>query len=230
MAGFADVKLASGVARGVVRGDSDAIAAAYRLLAQAVMNLSYRILSDRDLAQEVVQDTFIELMEKASQIRQPSSVVPWVRRVAVNHCLMRLRSPWHARRLDDEEALELTAGDGEVANRDYDLARLESALATLPEAGRMVVWLHDVEGYTHKEIGELMGKTASYSKSQLARSYSRLLLWSQGDAPGTLDTVTDSDSAMESTKPPTSNPGNLQKRGKLDHVENMADYRSTCPS
>jgi|GEM_PF-385603 len=224
MAGFADVELASGVARGVVRGDTDAVAAAYRLMAQAVMNLAYRILSDRDLAQEVVQDTFIELMEKASQIRQPSSVVPWVRRVAVNHCLMRLRSPWHARRSDDEQALELQDPGSSQTNRDYDLARLETALHTLPEAGRMIVWLHDVEGYTHKEIGELMGKTASYSKSQLARSYSRLLLWSQGDPE-----QAQHDAASKAV---TSNIDrrNLQERGNVDHVENMADCRSPCPS
>jgi hypothetical protein len=56
---------------------------------------------------------------------------------------------------------------------------LEQALGTLSEEARAVVWLHDVEGYTHKEIGELMGKTTSFSKSQLARAYERLLQWQQ---------------------------------------------------
>ncbi|MEM8485447.1 MAG: sigma-70 region 4 domain-containing protein, partial [Bacteroidota bacterium] len=52
---------------------------------------------------------------------------------------------------------------------------MEKALARLPARTRAVIWLHDVEGFTHKEIGHLMGKTASYSKSQMARGYQRLL-------------------------------------------------------
>ena len=51
---------------------------------------------------------------------------------------------------------------------------VERALATLPALTRSVVWLHDVEGYTHAEIGRLLGRTASFSKSQLARAHVRL--------------------------------------------------------
>jgi RNA polymerase sigma-70 factor (ECF subfamily) len=51
---------------------------------------------------------------------------------------------------------------------------LERALAKLPDTARTVVWLHDVEGYTHGEIGALLGGTASLSKSQLARAHARL--------------------------------------------------------
>jgi RNA polymerase sigma-70 factor (ECF subfamily) len=51
---------------------------------------------------------------------------------------------------------------------------LDAALANLPEVSRVVVWLHDVEGFTHKEIAAQMGKTESFSKSQLSRAYQRL--------------------------------------------------------
>ena len=51
---------------------------------------------------------------------------------------------------------------------------LDAALGDLPPVSRAVVWLHDVEGYTHKEIAGLMGKTESFSKSQLSRAYQRL--------------------------------------------------------
>ena len=51
---------------------------------------------------------------------------------------------------------------------------LDAALANLPDVARAVVWLHDVEGFTHKEIAGLMGKTESFSKSQLSRAYRRL--------------------------------------------------------
>jgi len=51
---------------------------------------------------------------------------------------------------------------------------LDAALANLPSVARTVVWLHDVEGFTHKEIAVLMGRTESFSKSQLSRAYQRL--------------------------------------------------------
>ena len=54
---------------------------------------------------------------------------------------------------------------------------LEAALERLSETSRAVVWLHDVEGYTHDEIANLMGKTPSFSKSQLARAHQRLRRW-----------------------------------------------------
>ena len=187
MAGFADIQLSPEVARGVVRGERHAVDAAYRLLVQAVMNLAARILQDRQLAEEVVQDTFVELMEKARQIKDANAVVPWVRRVAVNHCLMRLRSPWHARRESAEEQRLEQLQDAHDGGMEWagQVPGLERALGLLSEEARAVLWLHDVEGYTHREIGELMGKTTSFSKSQLARAYDRLLAWHKaGNAPG----------------------------------------------
>jgi len=64
---------------------------------------------------------------------------------------------------------------------------LDAALANLPSVSRAVVWLHDVEGYTHKEIAAAMGKTESFSKSQLSRAYQRLrpMLDASGDDLGT---------------------------------------------
>src|SRR5690606_19529782 len=53
-------------------------------------------------------------------------------------------------------------------------ADLERALAALPALSRTIVWLHDVEGYTHEEIARLFGRTVSFSKSQLARAHARL--------------------------------------------------------
>ena len=99
MTGISQTALPEEVARGVVRGDERALASAYQCLAQPVLNLAARILRDRQLAEEVLQDTFIELVEKSTQIRDPDAIAGWVRRVATNHCLMKLRSPWMAKRV-----------------------------------------------------------------------------------------------------------------------------------
>lgn len=174
MVKFADLQLDSGVARALKRGDRRAQAVAYRTLAPAVMGMAMRILRDEGIAQEVVQDTFVELIEKAHTLNDPNAVLGWVRKVAVNHCLMRLRSPWHKRRVTLElvEDVDVTNGSAHLEN----MQDIESALGSLSAETRMVIWLHDVEGYTHKEIGELLGHTASYSKSQLARGYKKLAL------------------------------------------------------
>lgn len=184
MATFAEIHLDAGIARGLQRGDRRAQAVAYRLLSPTVMGMAVRILQDEGLAQEVVQDTFVELIDKASTLKDPDAVVAWVRRVAVNHCYMRLRSPWHKRRSGDDTAPEQQdpSSDGERLEGYRDIER---ALALLAPETRLVIWLHDVEGYTHREIGELTGQTASYSKSQLARGYAKLaeILRDHGDGP-----------------------------------------------
>jgi RNA polymerase sigma-70 factor (ECF subfamily) len=99
---------------------------------------------------------------------------------------MYLRSPWQrsrrwiAQRVEHEAAAveqalhELTERSGPAPREDGDAIDLERALGRLGDTARAVVWLHDVEGYTHGEIGALFGASASFSKSQLARAHARL--------------------------------------------------------
>ncbi len=93
---------------------------------------------------------------------------------------MHLRSPWHRSLLwldaeaDDASPAYVPIDPGPHADALADTAALERALASLPALTRSVVWLHDVEGYTHHEIGRLFGRTTAFSKSQLARAHVRL--------------------------------------------------------
>lgn len=172
MSGFSASRLSDDVARGLKRGDPAAQAEAYRILSPAVLGMAQRILGDRGQAEEVVQDTFISVIERASSLKNPKAAVGWVRQTAVNHCLMRLRSPWQQRR-DGAQPVE-AVDPSQDGPREENLRDLERALLRLGPETRMVLWLHDVEGYTHKEIGRVFGKTESYSKSQLARGYEKL--------------------------------------------------------
>ena len=151
------------------RGDRAAQEWVYRSYSRTVYTIGRRMLGDAGLAEDVTHDTFVDVLRKAGSLHGEHALGAWVCRIAVNHCLMRLRSPWmrlrQAVRPELESAYE---GRVEVATD------LERALDRLPAKTRAVIWLHDVEGYTHKEIGRLFGRTASYSKSQLARGYRRL--------------------------------------------------------
>jgi RNA polymerase sigma-70 factor (ECF subfamily) len=156
------------------RGDMDAHALVYRRHAPGVYTLARRMLNDAAAAEDVLQDTFIEVMRKLDDFRGDAALGTWIRRIAVNKCLMHLRSAWTSRaeRVEDDFASAPSPAD---TGRSVELATdIGRALALLPDAARVVIWLHDVEGYTHVEIGRLMGQTASYSKSQLSRGYRRL--------------------------------------------------------
>jgi RNA polymerase sigma-70 factor (ECF subfamily) len=173
MAGISSLKLDGETALALKRGDPIAQAEAYRVLSPGVMGMAMRILGDRGLAEEVVQDTFVTVLERADTLRDAGAVVGWVRQTAVNHCLMRLRSPWFRRRAGEFPAEPVDPAHSQA--RTEGLHDLELALGRMGAETRMVLWLHDVEGYTHQEIGALFGKTSSFSKSQLARGYRKLL-------------------------------------------------------
>jgi len=153
-------------------GDRQAHARLYELYAPLVYTLARRMLASAALAEDVLQETFVEVLGKIDTFRGDSGFGYWVRRIAVNKCLMHLRSSWVSRRSSDRPP-ELAADD-DRAERLESREALETALAALTPAARAVVWLHDVEGYTHREIAESMGKTTSFSKSQLARAHERL--------------------------------------------------------
>ncbi|NJN51596.1 MAG: RNA polymerase sigma factor [Gammaproteobacteria bacterium] len=175
MAPFTRITVDTDIVDRLRRGDRAAAEAVYQLLAEPVQGLASRILKDRQLAAEVTQDTFVEVIEKAAHLEHPGALVGWVRTIAVNQCLARLRSPWYRRRdwlAPADESLTHSHTPRPDEARDVD-----QALATLSAQTRFVVWMHDVEGYTHKEIGEALGKTESFSKSRLARAHVHLLAW-----------------------------------------------------
>ena len=163
------------------RGDSSAQAHLYEALAPMVYTLARRMLTSPSLAEDVLQETFVEVLRKLHTFRGEAGVGFWVRRIAVNKCLMYLRSSWHSRRVDTD-AIESLCPPVQAPVAEHQIA-LENALAELPETSRAVVWLHDVEGYTHKEIGTMMGRTTSFSKSQLARAHQRLRTLLEGESP-----------------------------------------------
>jgi RNA polymerase sigma-70 factor (ECF subfamily) len=131
-------------------------------------------------ADDVLQETSIEVIRKIDTIRDEQAFPGWVKRIAVNKCLAHLRSAWHRLAspsiVTEDGGRETGQGADDVPDSDAAAGNLdaERALALLPPITRAVVWLYDVEGYTHQEIGEMMGRTTSFSKSQLARAHQRL--------------------------------------------------------
>jgi RNA polymerase sigma factor (sigma-70 family) len=162
------------------RGDMKAHEVLYRGYGSPVYTLAMRMLSDAAQAEEVLQDTSIEVIRHIGSFRDDEAFGGWVKRIATNKCLMHLRSAWHrkARNLFDGEEPEapdwMPVDHDDAAVRLADQDSLTRALETLSPTARAVVWLYDVEGYSHQEIAAQMGKTVSFSKSALARAHERL--------------------------------------------------------
>jgi RNA polymerase sigma factor (sigma-70 family) len=167
------------IIRRAAAGDADAHAAIFRVYQRPVYTLIRRLIARAAVADDLFQEVFVEILRSIGDYTGQGAFGGWVRSIAVSKCLMYLRSPWHRslRWLDADAEGELAeipdrgpTPEGETTLR----ADLERAMATLPALTRSVVWLHDVEGYTHGEIARLMGRTTSFSKSQLARAHMRL--------------------------------------------------------
>jgi RNA polymerase sigma-70 factor (ECF subfamily) len=177
MSAFLDSDLPLDTVSRARAGATDAQEAIYRAFQRPVRTLARRLVPRAAQAEDLAQDVFVEVLQSLPQFDGRGSFAGWVRAITVRKCLMHLRSPWH-RGLRWIEAL--APADVESQSREAAVAHggeafdLERALAQLGDTARAVVWLHDVEGYTHAEIGTLLGGTSSLSKSQLARAHARL--------------------------------------------------------
>ena len=155
------------------QGDEAALEALYRAFEAPVYNLARRICRTTEDAEDVLQETFFEVCRSIGRYREEGSLWGWIRTIAASKALMRLRRNKYRDTDELNDELVMSQRKEETHLR----MDLEAALERLPETSRAVVWLHDVEGYTHDEIAGMMGKTPSFSKSQLARAHVRLRRW-----------------------------------------------------
>jgi RNA polymerase sigma-70 factor (ECF subfamily) len=153
------------------KGDVRACETIFRLFQRPAYSAAFRICQCPDLAQEAIQEAFITAFARMGQYRGDAPFWAWLRRVVINHTLTALRKSGGHQQVElcDERTPEKSAPARVGLAMD-----LESALATLGPEDRAVVWLHDVEGYNHREIADMFDKTESFSKTRLSRARARL--------------------------------------------------------
>ena len=156
------------------RGEPGAFEQLYRLFERPVFTLALRLTGGREEAQDVLQDTMFKLFDRLAEFRAESPFWGWLRQIAVNEALMHLRKRGRLPPTDDAVDTELEAHDVMLPPAAADAGLLARAMGRLPDATRSVLWLYHAEGYTHDEIAGLMGRTPSFSKSQLARGTRKL--------------------------------------------------------
>ena len=166
-----DIELDEVTLAGARRGDMRACEKIYRKFHTQVFTLAVRICNNRELARDVTQDAFINAFKRMHQYRGDSPFWGWLRRVVINHAISALRKLPRFDAVEFEDYMSPGSGDQDGLGQCMDL---EQALQQLDDEDRMVVWLHDVEGYKHLEIARLVGKSESYSKTRLNRARARL--------------------------------------------------------
>lgn len=163
-------------------GDRIAHEQIYRTYSQAVITLANGFCRDRQAAEDILHNTFIKVISKVSTYKFKAPFGMWLRQIAVNESLnfIRLQSKNKWSSIDefkifdqDENSFAAFAVEKEedISTIFCDQNELEFLLKELPDHIRLILWLKEVEGYTHDEIADLLGKSPSYSKSIISRCY-----------------------------------------------------------
>lgn len=153
------------------RGDLEAVENLFRAYSGRVYTLARRMCRTPQDAEDIVQETFVEVARSIAKYRGDGPLGAWIHRVAASKALMHLRRD---RPVEWGEEFDGDALPAPGTAPPHERLDLEAALSRLSDSARAVVWLHDAEGYTHEEIASMTGLTPSYSKSKLARAHEKL--------------------------------------------------------
>ncbi len=166
------------LARAAAAGDSAAFEKLYEQHRRRVYSLCLRMLGNVSQAEDLTQEVFLQVFKKIGSFRGDSAFTTWLHRLTVNQVLMHLRRRG--------VKLEHTSEEGDFTDvvetplqstrriSMVDRLALEKAISELPPGYRTVFVLHDVEGYEHEEVSDLLGVTVGTSKSQLHKARMRL--------------------------------------------------------
>jgi RNA polymerase sigma-70 factor, ECF subfamily len=163
-------------------GDADCFEALYMQHKRRIFSLCLRMTNNYAQAEDFTQEAFLQLYRKIGSFRGESAFSTWLHRLSVNIILMHWRKKGLAE-VSLEETLEPQSEDGprrDIGKRDdvlhgsVDRMTLDNAVASLAPGYRIIFVLHDVEGYEHNEIAEMLGCSIGNSKSQLHKARMKL--------------------------------------------------------
>jgi len=140
-----------------------------------VLSLSYRILGDWHISEDVAQEAFLRVYRAAKRYKPQAKFTTWLYRIVVNLCLdERRKQSKTAATLEDADTTVLAESESNAVERKEVVGLVKTAVAELPERQRMVVILHRYDGLSHGEISEVTGWTQSAVESLLVRGYANL--------------------------------------------------------
>ena len=153
------------------KGDRKAQRDLYDLYSQAMYNLAFRIMNNREDAEDMLQETFLECFRKIDTFRFESTFGAWLKSILINRCINQLRKKKINLVLMETLPAVITEDQPETI---YDTAKIFKGIEQLPDGYRIVLTLYLLEGYDHTEIAQILGITESTSKSQYSRAKDKL--------------------------------------------------------
>ena len=156
------------------QGDIGALEELYKRHKDKVYALALRLTNNVQDAEDIVQDVFVQVHRKLNSFRGDAAFSSWLYRIATNISMSALRQRQRRRKAQTSEYVQ--AGGHQAQGNDAKLLKpfLEEAIASLPPKSRMVFVLHDVQGFQHQEIAQMLNCSVGTSKSQLHKARSHL--------------------------------------------------------
>ncbi len=149
----------------------------YRLYAKPMFNVCYRIVNQKEEAEDVLQEAFIRMFKQIDTYREESSFGAWFKRIvingALNHIKKKRKDSEQLEQLKDDSQENLTQ-ENEEDLPSYTINQVQDTMELLPEGYRIVFSLYLFEDYSHREIAKELGITESTSKSQLNRAKKKM--------------------------------------------------------
>jgi len=156
-------------------GDDSAKFELYKLYSKAMFNVCYRIMNNREEAEDMLQEAFTQAFIKLDSFRYESNFGAWLKRIVVNTCLNAINKKkvelTYCEEIYDNKVQE----ESDENEARFTVANITDAMEILPKGGRMVFSLYLLEGYDHAEIAQILGITESTSKSQFMRAKRRVV-------------------------------------------------------
>lgn len=141
----------------------------YNQFSGAMYGLCLQYASNEDDAKDILQDGFVKVFQKIDQVKDPKAFPGWIRRVIINTALERYRSYVHVQRMEESSLALKEEISGDVLEQ-LNAEALVQLIQELTPKYRMVFNLYAIEGYSHKEIAEMMDISEGTSKSNLSRA------------------------------------------------------------
>jgi RNA polymerase sigma factor (sigma-70 family) len=144
----------------------------YDQYSKAMFNLAFRILNNREDAEDILQESFIECFRNLGSFRFESTIGAWIKKITVNKCINHIKK----KKVDLTffETIPVTAIEEDSDERVYDTMKIFKGIEALPDGYRIVLTLYLLEGYDHTEISQILGISESTSKSQYSRAREKL--------------------------------------------------------
>lgn len=152
------------------RGDRASQKAVYDRLASRMFPVCIRYAGDRESAQDILQDGFITLFTKLDDFKGDGSFEGWARKIFVTTALMYLRKKDVLKISDELDQAKGMKAETVTQTQNLGYKELMELIMTLPPGFRTVFNLYALEGYSHKEIGEMLGISETTSRTQLSRA------------------------------------------------------------